>query len=243
MAVASWRTDRTWCVAHRGGAAEAPENTLAAFRHAVALGADMVEMDTRCSRDGVPVVCHDERVDRTTAAVGPVSAFDVESLAVLGVPSLAEALAVTAPLPVTMDLKEDAAVEPTAHVIDACGRPDRVVVGSFDDARLATWRARMPGRPTSLAEGEAGAVIEDALRGRSLRPAPAGAVALQVPRYHEGFDLITETVVTAAHELGLAVHVWTVNEPAAMAELVDLGVDGLITDRPSELRALLDQRT
>lgn len=242
MTGTSWRTDRCWCVAHRGGADEAPENTLAAFRHAVALGADMIELDARCSRDGVAVVCHDERVDRITPAVGPVNAFDAQTLAVLGVPSLADALAVSAPLPVTMDLKEDAVAEPTARVIEACGRPDHVVVGSFDDARLAAWRARMPGRPTSLAEGEAGAIIEDALTGRDLRPAPAGAVALQVPRYHDGFDLATEPVVTAAHELGLAMHVWTVNDRTAMAELIELGVDGIITDRPSELRALLDQR-
>lgn len=239
MGRTSWRTDRCWCVAHRGGAAEAPENTLAAFRHAVAVGADMIEMDTRCSRDGVAVVCHDERVDRTTAGVGPVSAFDAGALTALGVPSLADALGVSAPLPVTMDIKEDAALEPTAVVVESCGRPDQVVVGSFDDARVAAWRARMPGRPTSLAEGEAGTVIGDALQARPLRPAPEGAVALQVPRRHEGVDLVTEPVVTAAHELDLAVHVWTINEPAAMRELVELGVDGIITDRPTELRALL----
>lgn len=242
MTAASWRTERCWCVAHRGGAAEGPENTLPAFRHAVRLGADMMEMDARCSRDGVPVVCHDERVDRTTPAVGPVHAFDAETLAVLGVPSLADALAVSAPLPVSIDLKEDAVVEPTTRVVAECGRPDRVVVGSFDDARVAVWRRRMPERPTFLAEGEAGAVIEDALTGRPLHPAPAGAVALQIPRYHEGIDLATEPVVTAAHELGLAVHVWTVNDRAAMCELIELGVDGIITDRPTELRALIDQR-
>lgn len=238
----SWRTGRCWCIAHRGGAAEARENTLEAFRHAVAVGADMVETDARRSRDGAAVVCHDERLDRTTAAAGPVAAFDAGALAALGVPTLAEALAACAPLPVTLELKEEAALEPTAAAVEASGRPDQVIVGSFDDARLAAWRTRMPGRPTSLSEGEAGALIEDALRGRSPRPAPDGAVALQVPRRHEGLELVTPAVVAAAHELELAVHVWTVDDPAAMRELAALGVDGLITDRPTVLRALLDGR-
>lgn len=240
MAAGSWRSDRCWCIAHRGGAAEAPENTLTAFRHAVAVGADMVEMDARCSRDGVAVVCHDERVDRTTPGSGPVGAFDAAALGALGVPTLADALTASAPLPVTVELKDDAVVEPAAGAVEGCGRADRVVIGAFEEARLARWRTRLPGRPTSLAEREATAVIEDALVGRPPRPVPEGTVALQVPLRHRGVDVVTAPVVAAAHELDLAVHVWTVDEPSTMRELVALSVDGIMSDRPSRLRAVID---
>lgn len=241
MPTGSWRTARCWCIAHRGGSDEAPENTLVAFRHAVALGADMVECDARLSRDGVAVVCHDARLDRTTAATGPVGAYDVAALAAVGVPTLADALAACAPLPVTLELKEGAGlVEAAAAAIRDSGRPEQVIVGSFVDARLAAWRERMPGCPTSMAETEASALVGAALTGGVLPPVPPGAVALQVPLRHGGVTVVSEPVVTAAHELDLAVHVWTVDGPDTQRWLIGLGVDGIMADQPSRLRRLLD---
>lgn len=202
----------------------------------------MVEMDVRLSRDGVAVVCHDERVDRTTPASGPVSAYSVVALANLGVPTLAEALDACAPLPVTMELKIGGALlEAAAITIEGCGRADEVIVGSFDDERLGAWRTRMPGCPTSMAEGEASALVAAALAGASPPAGPPGAVALQVPLRHHGVSVVSPPVVQAAHQVDLAVHVWTVDDVETMQELAAWGVDGIITDHPSRLRSVLAQ--
>lgn len=241
MTATSWRDGRCWCIAHRGGAEEAPENTLQAFRHAVAVDADMVEMDARLSRDGVAVVCHDERVDRVSEATGPVSAYTADELSRLGVPRLAPALAACAPLPVTLELKEGGPlIGAAADIVGACDRPEAVLVASFDDAALAAWRTRRPSQPTSLGEREVGELVAAARSGRAPS-SPAAAVAVQLPHRHHDTEVVTAPVIAAAHERGLAVHVWTVNDDADMRRLRDAGVDGIITDRPSRLRAVLDE--
>lgn len=242
MTATSWRPSRCWCIAHRGGADEAAENTLAAFRHATAVGADMVEMDARTSRDGVAVVCHDEELGRVTSASGPVGAVDADDLAELGVPRLAPALQACAPLPVTLELKEAGAlIDAVAPVVAACGRASQILIASFDDQALAAWRARWPAHPTSLSESEAAALVESAWAGRAPAAPPAGAVAVQLPHQHQHSEIVTGAVIAAAHGLDLAVHVWTVNDDASMRRLCHAGVDGIITDHPTALRTVCDE--
>lgn len=237
-----WRTDRCWCIAHRGGAREFPENTLEAFVAAVALGADMVEMDARLAADGVPVVLHDPTLDRTTTASGPVSARRSDELAGLGVPSLPEAVKACAPLPVTIELKEGGDLPAAAvEALRQTGRAGEAIVGAFESDWLAQVRQTAPEVATSLGQSEAAALVGAGLEGRPPALPPQGAVALQVPPTYRDVDVITTDVIAAAHAVGLAVHVWTVDAADEMRRLAQLGVDGIMSDRPGLLRQVLDE--
>ena len=248
-------------IAHRGGAEEAPENTIEAFSAAVAQGYRYLETDAHVTRDGVVVAFHDPRLDGITdrtGAIGALSIAEVEAADAgftyspdggrsfpfrargVRVPRLDELLLRWPHARVNIDPKDDACVEPLAALLDRLDAWDRVNVGSFSDRRLRRIRALGRGRAcTSMGPRAVAVARAAALGGRMPRQ---GADCVQVPIRVGRIRIVTAGFVRAAHRAGLPVHVWTVNDPATMHELLDLGVDGVMTDRPRVLRAVLADR-
>ena len=246
-------------LAHRGGAAYHPnlgiENTIAAFRQAVDMGYRYLETDVHATRDGIVVAFHDDHLDRVTDTAGRIA--DQPYAAVRGaliggreaVPTLAELLEEFPETRVNIDIKADQALGPTLELIRRMGVIDRVCIGSFSERRLrAARRALFPRLATS-----AGQVGVGALR---LAPQPLSrllhtpAPALQIPMEHKIrgrlIPLATREVVSVAHRLGKHEHVWfhswSTEDAAQMHRLLDLGVDGIVTDHIDILRDVLAER-
>jgi len=232
--------------AHRGGAGVHPENTERAFRHAVELGFTHLETDVHVTADGVAIAFHDESLDRVTDREGTIAELpwsEVRRARVSGtdeIMRLDDLLAAFPDTRINLDPKHDAAVEPLAAALRATDAVERVCVCSFDDER--TERVRSIVGP-ELCVG-AGPRTITALVLRSLRlpvRVPAVHVA-QVPLKHGRVPIVRRGFVNAAHRLGIQVHVWTIDERAEMERLLDLGVDGLMTDRPETLRDVFAER-
>ena len=234
--------------AHRGGAADGDENTAEAFARAIALGYRYVETDVHATADGVPVVFHDAALDRLTGTAGRVADLRWADLATLriggagAVPRLDEVLAAWPEVRFNIDVKSDAAAGPTVEVIRRAHAGERVLLASFRDARLARVRALAgPRVATSLARGEVLRLRISSWAGTPLR-LPVSAVAAQVPPRRGRVPIVDRRFVSRAHRLGLQVHVWTIDDPVEMGRLLDLGVDGIMTDRPSVLRDVYTAR-
>ncbi|QSB16268.1 glycerophosphodiester phosphodiesterase [Natronosporangium hydrolyticum] len=233
-------------IAHRGGAASAVENTAAAFARAVELGYRYLETDVRATRDEVAVLCHDatlERVAGRAVAVSELSWSELATIRVDGgaaVPRLAEMLDAWPSARFNLDVKSDAAVAPTAAVLARGAAPGQVLLASFSDRRLSVLRRLLgPAVPTSLGRGAVTRLRLAAVVGRSggrPRWLPESAVAAQVPVRAYGVPVVDRRFVRHAHRLGQQVHVWTVDDPAMVHRLLDLGVDGIMTDRLEMLR-------
>ncbi len=236
--------------AHRGGATHPEllgrENTLAAFRHAAALGYRYLETDVHLTRDGVLVAFHDALLDRVSDGVGSIADLDTTALArvrVAGeaVPTLAEVVDAFPDARFNLDLKADSAVEPLAAFVVERGLHDRVLVGSFSWRRLRRFRALVgPRVPTSAAPVEVAAYV--LLPGRVARRLAPRVAALQVPHRLRRLPVTTPLLVRRAHRVGVQVHVWTVDDPDEMRVLLDHGVDGLMTDRTDVLAGVLAER-
>ncbi len=231
--------------AHRGGAALNPENTVAAFQAAVDLGFRYVETDVRVTADGVLVAFHDERLERMTDGTGRLedqSWADLRRARVGGVHELVrfEDLLGTWPdLRINVDPKMDAAVGPLCDAIARTGALERVCVASFSDRRLRAVRRRL-GPRLCTGVGPAG-IARVRLRAGGW-PGTVAGDCLQVPTRWGRVRVVDRRSVLDAHRAGLAVHVWTVDDPAEMHRLLDLGVDGLMTDRPDLLKEVLVAR-
>lgn len=237
------------------------ENSLAAFVRAADEGFGYVELDVHASADGVPMVHHDAHLDRTTDSSGRIGdhrAAELDEVTVGGRERLPRLEAVLAAIPhtrATIELKSDAVVAPTLAVLDRLDAWGRVCLGSFEEYRLAAARAAAgPRLCTSLGRhgvlGLRGRAWLDALPGPlqaaglfgdTVLPAVHGQVA-QVPVRFGPLTVVDERFVRTAHAAGREVHVWTVDEPGPMHTLLDLGVDGLLSDRPDVLREVLAVR-
>lgn len=236
----------TLAFAHRGGAGDWPENTMPAFEGAVRLGYRYVETDVHVTLDGKLVAFHDERLDRVTDRSGRIAELtwdEVRRARVDGrepIPLLEDLLGTFPDLRVNIDPKHDTAVRPLAETLRRTGSVSRVCVGAFSDRRLARLSALLgPGLCTSL--GPAGVTrLRVASTGMPVGRFRAGCA--QVPTRVGARTLVDAAFVRAAHRLGLQVHVWTIDDPDEMEALLDLGVDGIMTDRPAVLRAVLERR-
>ncbi len=224
---------------------------MAAFGAAVALGYRYVETDVHATADGVVVAVHDATLDRVTDATGRIADLPwsrVRQARIGGtepVPTLAEVLATWPDLRVNLDLKSPGAVAPTVAVIEAARAWDRVCVASFSDRRRAGALARLTA-PVATSAGT-GTVVRflAAVAARSrggVARALRGVHCLQVPERSGAVRVVTPRTLAAAHAHGVQVHVWTVNDPGDMERLLDLGVDGLVTDRADLLRDVLTAR-
>ena len=237
-------------MAHRGGALHPKnvgiENTLSAFRQAAGLGFVYLETDVHATRDGVLIAFHDDQLDRVTdghGAVGELTYAEVVNARIAGqhhVPTMAELLEILPEARFNIDLKSDSAVQPLVDLIDATESWDRVLVGSFSRPRLRRFRRLSGGRvASSAAPLEVAAFrllpsawLADLVTGRQLQ-------ALQIPVKKRWITLVTPGLVRRAHAAGKQVHVWTVDDPVEMRRLLDLGVDGLISDQTDALKDLL----
>ena len=236
-------------LAHRGWSNAGLENSMAAFAAAVELGYGYVETDVHATRDGVAVAFHDTTLDRVTDGSGAVASLDWSTVrrarigGVEPVPRLEDLLGAWPDLRVNIDVKAASAIGPTVDVIERTGAHDRVCIASFSDARRRAVVRRLS-RPvaTSAGNGTVAAFLVGARSGAVSRRVLRTVDCLQVPERSGRVRVITRATVEAAHAVGVQVHVWTVNDADAMHRLLDLGVDGLVSDRSDVLRDVLTER-
>ncbi len=232
--------------AHRGGAEVHPENTELAFQHAIDLGYTHLESDVHVTRDGVAIAFHDGELDRVTDRQGTIAELEwaqVSEARVDGtepIMTLDDLFEAFPSARLNLDPKHGAAVEPLAEAILRHDAVNRVMVGAFSDRRIAQVRDRVgEGLAVSAGPRQTAALM---LRSRGVPMPTQWFHAVQVPRSMKGVPVVTERFVAHLHRQGTQVHVWTINEPDAMHRLLDLGVDGLMTDRPAVLRDVLIER-
>jgi glycerophosphoryl diester phosphodiesterase len=235
--------------AHRGGAAAGDENTVAAFARAVGLGYRYIETDTHATADGVAVVFHDQTLARIVGRPERVRALrwaDLDRIRVDGqpvIPRLVDVFEMWPGVRFNIDVKDDAAADPTVEAVRRAGAQDRVLLASFSDARTARVRAALgPGVATSLGSRGVAQLWAASRAGRGAARVARRAAAAQVPPRQGPVRVVDERFVRYAHGLGLQVHVWTIDTPDRMNELLDLGVDGIMTDRIDVLRDVYTAR-
>lgn len=247
--------------AHRGGSRRWPENTMLAFQNAANLGVDALELDIHSTSDGKLVVIHDAVVDRVTNGTGAVHDLTLAELRRLDagywwtedggqsypfrgqgitIPTLKEVFSAFPHLWLNIDIKQrqPAIVAPFVSMIRAFGLAGQVCVGSFDTETVHQFRRACPEVATAatLAEVQQMLILSKLGLGRFFR---GGAVAVQLPETHGRIRIVTPAFMRAAQRRRVAVHVWTVNDVSQMRRLLDMGVDGLMSDYPDLLLKLL----
>jgi glycerophosphoryl diester phosphodiesterase len=247
-------------IAHRGGSALAPENTLLAFRRAIDWWhADFLELDVRPTRDGEVVVFHDEALDRTTDGTGPVASHTLDELRArdcgyrftpdggrtfpfrgrgAGISTLGEVLDALPGVRVNVEIKDPRAQDAVRRAIRDRGAEHRTLIAAGDLRARSRFRD-YPG-PTSASAQELVTFLL-LLRMRAARLYRPPVDAFQMPETYGGRRVLTPEWIRAAHAHNVAVHVWTVNEEADMRRLLSWGVDGVMTDRPDVLARVLHQ--
>lgn len=233
--------------AHRGGAADGVENTLLQFRRAIETGYRYLETDVHATADGKLVAFHDSTLDRVTDGAGRIADLpwaDVRHARVAGkepVPLFEELLETFPEARWNVDLKAEPALHPLLELIERTGTWDRICVGSFSEARVVRAQ-RLAGPRLATSYGTRG-VLNLRLRSWGVPAAlRRSAVAAQVPEAQNGIQVVDHRFVRTAHARGLQVHVWTINDPDAMHRLLDLGVDGIMTDHIDTLRKVMEDR-
>jgi glycerophosphoryl diester phosphodiesterase len=226
-------------LAHRGFADGHAENTIGAFRAALDVGADILETDVHLSKDGQVIVAHDADLSRVAGLPGLVSDYTASELAGIdvgfgeGFPTLVEALEAFPGAKFNIDLKAPEVIDPFVDVVSQMNAHDRLLVASFDEASRSRAVSKLPGVVSSATSGH---IIEGRLRSwlglsGATWTMPPEIRALQVPPAHWGMALVTPSLVRMAHQKGLEVHVWTINDARDMERLLEMGVDGIVTDR------------
>ena len=237
-----FESTRPLVFAHRGGAALAPENTIAAFDNSIALGADGLELDVRLSHDGAIVVHHDRTVDRTTTLTGPIARLRLDELKRAAVPLLSEVLARYRDVRIIIELKVNRPemAHAVVQIVRAADAVERVCIGSFGRRALRAVRALDPAIATSAAREEVRlALYRSWCRWPIARAAYDG---YQVPEVAGSTRVVSPRFVRDAHAAGLAVQVWTVDTDADACRLLGWGVDALITDRPDVIVPIVRSR-
>ena len=236
-------------MAHRGGAIEHLENTLPAFQACVDMGYRYIETDVRVTADGVLAVFHDATLERVTDRTGRIESLpwaEVSTAHIGGrepILRLEDLLGAWPDVRFNLDIKAAGVLAPLVRTVRRLKIADRICLGSFSDARIAAAR-RLFGPSVCTALGPRGVA---ALRLSSYSPRAAGLVRIQagvaqVPLQLGGRALVDERFIAAAHARDLQVHVWTVDTEEETTTMLDMGVDGVMTDRPAMLRELLEKR-
>jgi glycerophosphoryl diester phosphodiesterase len=255
-------------IGHRGAAGEAPENTLPSFQRARDDGAAYVELDVRTTADGEVVVIHDETVDRTTDGHGAVNGLTHSEIKRLDagyhftkdngrnypyrgqriqIPTLAELFSSFPQIMAIVEIKQanPPMVKKVIEVVSAAGKESDVLLATEEDEIMAGIRAGLSGSAPAMATGfcygEVAAFMAWLERGGSETYQPPGH-AMQLPCEFQSRTLVSAPTLKAAHDLSVEMFVWTINETAEIERLLDLGVDGIITDYPARLRALLGEK-
>ena len=262
--LAFFQSDRPMVIAHQGGEGLRPSNTMIAFENAVALGVDVLEMDVHSTSDGALVLIHDDTVDRTTDGTGRVTDFTLAELQQLDageywtpddgatypyrgqgvrIPTLEEIVTAFPQMKYNIEIKQ---VEPSiasslCEALRAHNLTERALVASFHPTAMNEFRAACPEVATSMVEDEIRPffVLNTLFLGGLYRPP---GTAFQVPEYSGSLHVLTPRFVRGAHGNNVAVHPWTIDDPADMARFLDMGVDGIITDRPDIMIEVLGER-
>jgi len=254
---------RPWVIAHQGGDGLWPGNTMYAFEQAVSMGSDVLEMDLHGTNDGNLVLMHDETVDRTTDGSGEIRSQTLSELKKLdagydwtdgegesypfrgqdiAIPTLDEVFAAFPNQLMNIEIKQSdpSIIRPFCQKIEEHNMVDKVLVASFDQATLYAFREECPNVATSTGQSEVTLffVLSTLLLERVISP---DATSLQVPEYEGFLKILTNRLVDAASNRNLEVHAWTINDEADMERMLDLGLDGIITDYPDRLLSLLDR--
>ncbi|MDC0147694.1 glycerophosphodiester phosphodiesterase family protein [Alphaproteobacteria bacterium] len=239
--------DGVLAFAHRGGDRAAPENTMAAFAHAVGLGYRYLETDVHASKDGVAFAFHDDDLKRMTGddiSISSLEAREVEAIELPGghkIPKMTDLFEAFPDANFNIDAKAWPVVEPLAELIHKTATYDRVCIGAFSDSRVAKVVELTLGKVCYIAGPRQSAKF---LAGALARlPLSFNAHCLQFPPTHEtGLAMVTPAMVAYAHKRGLQVHVWTINDESKMHELLDMKVDGLMSDDCALLKSVLQSR-
>lgn len=238
-------------IAHRGYSEEGLENSLKAFKAARELGYLYLETDVNTTADGVTMVSHDPTLDRTTDRNGKIAQLPysyVREARIGGQEPIATLEEFVTALPdarLNIDVKDAGSVEPMIQAIEKYGLHDRVCVASFSEKRRRQVLAGLS-RPIASSPGKwllvSYFLLSPWLPAPLIRRMMGSVDVLQIPDHFKGLTLVTAGTVRRAHALGLKMHVWTINEPAKMHELFDLGVDGVMTDRADLLAQVMRER-
>jgi glycerophosphoryl diester phosphodiesterase len=236
---------RPLAFAHRGGAGDFPENSWKAFEHAVRLGYAYLETDAHATADGCVIAFHDRTLDRVTDATGRIAeltAAQVAAARISGtepIPVLADLIMAWPDVRFNVDVKDEPVIGPLVDVLRATNSWDRVCLTSFSGSRLDATRRLLP-RPVCSATSPAG--IGAIRAGLPVKTLAARFTARSVRCAQIPYSMATSRFLARAHAAGLQVHAWTVNDPAVMGRLLDLGVDGIMTDETAKLRDVLISR-
>jgi glycerophosphoryl diester phosphodiesterase len=257
-----FKPDKFLAIAHRGGRSLGPENTLYTFKRAVELGTDVLEMDLQTTSDGALVILHDREVDRTTNGTGAVDSFTLSDLKKLDagfrwspdnsgsyplrnkgvtIPTLSEVFEAFPDARINIEIKSSQVntIQNLCRSIRDNRMSEKVMVACFDAGKLGEFRSICPEVATSAGASEAAMFYW--LQWANLESAYSpSAQALQIPEAYGEYRIATRRFVDAAHARNMRVHVWTVNEAEAMQRLIDLGVDGIMTDYPERLVKILN---
>lgn len=238
-------------IAHRGYSRDGLENSLQAFQAAKELGYCYLETDVNTTADGVAMVFHDPTLDRTTDRNGVIAQLPysyVRGARIGGREPIATLEEFVTALPgarLNLDVKDAGSVRPMIDAIEKYGLHENVCVASFSEKRRRQVLAGLS-RPVASSPGKwllaAYFLLSPWLPAALIRRLMRGVDVLQIPTQHSGLKLVTAATVRRAHQLGLKVHVWTINDSSHMHELFDLGVDGVMTDRADLLAGVMRQR-
>jgi len=251
--------------AHRGGGGLIPENTLEAFQYSARMGVDVLELDIHATADGTLVVHHDQSVDRTTNGRGRVNELTLEALKKLDagyifstdgnqtfpfrgkgvtVPTLREIFDALPEMTFNIEPKQHtpSIVAPLCNLIRERKMTNKTIVGSFNQTTIDDFRRACPEVATSASPSEVSRFLALSKAGLADSYSPP-MQALQVPRNLGGLEIVSKDFVKAAHRRNLKVHVWTINETADMQRLIEMGVDGIMTDYPNKLLELIGQKS
>jgi glycerophosphoryl diester phosphodiesterase len=234
--------------AHRGGTSAAPENTLRAFDHAVNLGFRYLETDVHATSDGKLVAFHDNDLQRTCGKPWKIEETDWSTLTTARIdgtdpiPLLEDLLTTWPDVRINIDCKSDAAMQPLIDTIRRTNCIERICVGSFSDKRLRHIRTELGvDLCTSMGPQEVARLVLTSSAGIPLNPSRHALIA-QVPVRQGPIPVVTRRTIARAHQLDLQVHVWTIDDPSEIGRLLDLGVDGIMSDDTKALKDVFTAR-
>jgi len=238
-------TDAPIAFAHRGGAFDAPENSMAAFQSAVNIGYRYLETDVHLTSDGKVIAFHDHVLDRVTNMSGKIAEMPYSLIqnALIAeqspIPLLEELLEAFPEARFNIDPKDDRVVGPLSEIIASTDSADRICVASFSDKRTREV-SRLVGKRLCTGVGPSG-VTRLRLGKLPLRLTRISGECVQVPLTVAGVPLITPLFVQRVHSVGKVIHAWTINDEEKMHHLIDIGVDGIMTDKPNLLKSVLTE--
>ena len=233
-------------LAHRGGAEESYENTTESFEYSQLLGCEFIETDVQVSSDGIPYIFHDDdlkRILNKPVRFDSLSSNEIDDLSIFNsckIPKLSDTLLRFPNLCFQIDFKTDEVVMPALDVINDMNVFDRVCIASFSSKRLQNVRSLYPDLCISMGPNE---VFKTLVASLNLFKGEIPGDCLQIPMSYYGIKIVSKRFVDFVHSRGLKIMIWTINDIKTFKYLIDLGVDGIITDKPKLLFQTIEELT